>query len=196
MKTFKTTLLKGFTVLAIILTFSQALYSQFLKTYNLTPGSTECGRSLEMSLSNTFTVSGYSNASPNAGNYDWMFQKFDFSGTVMGNVLLGFPLADSCFSHTKLGSTANNILAGFYTTTWKAYTRDIASWSMVDENTFAHVNSKMLNDSFRSQYKSVVRGHLGTNYVLAGHSEANTSTGGLKKKIIAGLYDAAGNRVW
>jgi len=182
-----------FTVLII----SQNIYSQFLQTYSVKPGSTECGRSLEMSNIKVFTEAGYTNASPNAGNYDWLFQKFNNSGNHLGTVLLGFPQADSCFSHTKLGITPNNVLAGSYNTTWKAYTRDIASWSMVDENTMNHLGSKMVIDSFRSQYRSVVKGHLGNNYVLAGFSESNTSSsGGLKKNILAGLYDAAGNKIW
>lgn len=183
-------------ILFLSLFHSSSQYSQFLQTYNITPGSTECGRSLEMSVLNTFTEAGYTNASPSAGNYDWLFQKFNNNGNHLGTVLLGFPQADSCFSHTKLSGVSTNVMAGFYITTWKAFTREIASWSMVDENTFNHLGSKMVIDSFRSQYRSVVRGHLGNNYALAGYSEANTSNGGLKRKILAGLYDAAGNKIW
>lgn len=179
-----------------VLIVSQNIYSQFLQTYTVKPGSTDCARSLEIAASNTFTEAGYTNALPSAGNFDWLFQKFNNSGNHLGSVLLGFPQSDSCFSHTKLGATSNNIMAGFYFTTWKAYTREIASWSMVDENTFGHLGSKMLIDSFRSQYRSVVRGNQGNNFVLTGISEAKTSDGGLRKKILAGLYDASGNKVW
>ncbi len=191
---FKTSILALSAAIFFFITCST--YTQFLKTYSFSAGSIECGRSIELSVLNTYTVSGYSNSVPNAGNYDWLFQKMDGSGNNLCNLALGYAFADSCFSHTKVGTTYGNVLAGFYTLPSGLSGRETASWSFVDESSCTHLGSRSVVDSFKSQYRSVIKGRTGTDFVLAGTSQANTGWMILKNKILAGNYSSMGALLW
>lgn len=80
---------------------------------------TDYGYSIERNFDGTLTgrwsVAGVSNSTPNAGSFDWMFLKLTNTGSVVCSSLLGFSLADSCFSHIQFSNNQRrNVLAGFY----------------------------------------------------------------------------------
>jgi len=89
----------------------------FVKSYDFPPFTTrtEIGRSIESDLTGGWSISGYSNSTPNAGAFDWMFLRLNSSGLVKCSALLGFSGADTSYSHVQLHTPAKDyVLAGSY----------------------------------------------------------------------------------
>lgn len=187
-------------LLAAVLFFSTiAAYSQlFLKSYDFPPfGSrTEYGYSIERNFDGTvagkWTIAGVSNSTPNAGSYDWMYLKLTNSGTVTCATLLGFPLADSCFSHVQFTNNfRRTVLAGFYR---NPIGKEKASFSMLDTNC-AHMVSKQVLDSLTSEYRQVVKNGEDL-FTMAGYIETFVPGTTPKKHILASQYTPGGALIW
>ncbi len=170
----------------------------FLKSYDLPPFSTrtELGYSIEKNFDGTvagkWSVAGVSNSTPNAGSFDWMYLKLTNSGAVSCATLLGFSLADSCFSHIQQSaSQRRNVLAGFYRA---PNGREKASFSMLDTNCF-HVLSRQIVDSLRHEYRQVVK-NTADVFTMAGYIETFIPGSVTKNHILASQYSPAGGLMW
>ncbi|MBZ0202245.1 MAG: T9SS type A sorting domain-containing protein [Ignavibacteria bacterium] len=170
----------------------------FIKSYDLPPFTTktEYGYSIEKNFDGTvigkWSIAGVSNSVPNAGSFDWMFLKLTNSGTVTCAALLGFSLADSCFSHIQQSSLPRrNVLAGFYRA---PNGREKASFSMLDTNCF-HYLSKQILDSLRHEYRQVVKDPSDA-FTMAGYIQTYISPGDYKNHILASQYSSAGVLMW
>jgi Secretion system C-terminal sorting domain len=181
---------------ALILTLqSNAQY--FLKSYDLPPFTTrtELGYSIERNFDGTvagrWSISGVSNSTPNAGSYDWMYLKLTNSGAVTCATLLGFSLADSCFSHIQQNTSRRNVLAGFYRA---PNGREKASFSMLD-TTCTHFISRQILDSLRHEYRQVVK-NTADVFTLTGYIETYIPGGANKSHILASQYSPSGVLMW
>ncbi len=184
-----------------ILFLTGASYSQlFLKSYDFPPTGTrtEYGYSIERNFDGTvagrWSVAGVSNSTPNAGSFDWMFLKLTNSGSVSCARLLGFTLADSCFSHLQFsGSSRLNVLAGFYRV---SNGREKASFSMLDTNCM-HILSKQISDSLRHEYRQVVKNPSDV-FTMAGYIQSYipTTPPSYQNHILASQYSPAGALMW
>lgn len=170
----------------------------FLKSYDYAPFGTrtDYGYSIERNFDGTLTgrwsVAGVSNSTPNAGSFDWMFLKLTNTGSVVCSSLLGFSLADSCFSHIQFSNNQRrNVLAGFYRA---PNGREKASFSFLDTNCF-HVLSRQVMDTLRSEYRQVVK-NTSDVFTMAGYIENFNPGAPITKHILASQYTAAGTLIW
>ncbi len=184
--------------LCLVLIGYQLNAQYFFKSYDLPPfGSrTEYGYSIERNFDGTvagrWSIAGVSNSTPNAGSFDWMFLKLSNTGTVSCATLLGFSLADSCFSHIQLGAAPRrNVLAGFYRA---PNSREKASFTMLDTMCFPFV-SKQIADTLRHEYRQVVK-NTADMFTMAGYIETYISSGTYQKHILASQYTPAGALAW
>lgn len=104
---------KSLFIITLLLLAGQSAFAQyFLKSYDFSPftapRSTDIGRSIEPVTAFPmggspfgWTIAGFSNSTPAAGGYNWMFLKLSSTGVVSCATLLGLPYDDSCFSHVK-----------------------------------------------------------------------------------------------
>lgn len=187
-------------LLAVTLAFitGTSMSQYFLKSYDFAPVGTrtDYGYSIEKNFDGTLTgrwsVAGVSNSTPNAGSYDWMFLKLTNSGSVVCSSLLGFGLADSCFSHIQFSANQKrNVLAGFYRA---PNGREKASFSFLDTSCF-HVLSKQVMDTLRSEYRQVVKNSY-DNFTMAGYIETYIPGAISRNHILASQYSAAGALLW
>jgi hypothetical protein len=187
-------------LIAVLFLFilGQCSFAQFfLKSYDFAPSptKTEMGYSIEKNFDGTlvgkWTVAGVSNSTPNAGSFDWMFLKLTNTGAVSCATLLGFSLADSCFSHIQLLSTSRNVLAGFYRA---PNGKEKASFSILDTNC-THLFSKQIVDSLRHEYRQVVK-NTADIFTMAGSIETFISPGVYKNRILAAQYSPTGILMW
>lgn len=183
-----------FSITSINSVYSQSSY--FFKSYDFPPFSTrtEIGRSIEKTSATQisgWSVAGFSNSTPNAGGYDWMFLKLSPMGLLNCTALLGFPLDDSCFSHIQLNDVSKKfVLAGFYR---QSDGKEKASWSMLDTNC-NHIMTKMISDPFRHQYRQIITEPSNT-FENAGFIEM--PMGSLTpNKILVTKYNPAGVMLW
>ncbi|HEY3252001.1 MAG TPA: T9SS type A sorting domain-containing protein [Ignavibacteria bacterium] len=170
-------------------------YSQFFKSYDFAPFTTrtEIGYSLErtsLALSSGWSIAGVTNATPSAGDYDWLFIKLNSSGTVICKTTLGFSLGDSAFSHVQL-TNGRTVVAGFYRA---ANLREKASWSIIDTNCM-HVISKQIMDSLQHQYRGVTKNPV-DEFTITGYINHFNSPGDYKNRILAAQYTPAGALLW
>ncbi len=192
---------KMFNILAALAIFivTESTQSQyFLKSYDFPPTGTrtEYGFSIERNFDGTvagrWTVAGVSNSTPNAGSFDWMYLKLSNTGAVSCATLLGFSLADSCFSHIQQTILPRrNVLAGFYRA---PNGREKASWSMLDTSC-GHFMSRQILDSLRHEYRQVVKNPADA-FTMAGYIQTYISPGVYQNHILASQYTAAGALVW
>lgn len=187
-----------FCVLLLIVSSYYTNAQYFIKSYDLPPFSTrtEYGYSIEKNFDGTaagkWSIAGVSNSTPNAGSFDWVFLKLTNSGTVSCATLLGFTLADSCFSHIQQTILQRrNVLAGFYRA---PNGREKASFSMLDTNCF-HYLSRQISDSLRHEYRQVVKDPSDA-FTMAGYIQTYISPGDYKNHILASQYSAAGVLMW
>lgn len=187
-----------FALLVIFMISHESSSQFFLKSYDLPPVTTrtEYGYSIERNFDGTiagrWTIAGVSNSMPNAGDFDWMFLKLSNTGVVNCSVLLGFSLADSCFSHIQLDALPRrNVLAGFYEA---PNGREKASFSMLDSSC-SHFLSKQIMDSLRHEYRQVVKNPADI-FTLAGYIQTFISPGDYKNHILASQYSPAGALLW
>jgi len=196
MKTLKHKMLFSILILAAI--FTQSAFAQyFLKSYDFPPymSRTDVGRSIEKTSTSAtgsgWSIAGFSNSTPSAGDFDWMYLKLNSTGSVICSTLLGFPLGDSCFSHVKFNDASKrNVLAGFYRS---LNGKEKASWSMLDSNC-NHLFSKQILDSLRHQYRQVVV-NPSNSFTNAGFIQY--FMGGMTpNKILVTQYNSAGVLTW
>lgn len=189
------------TVLFLVAVSAEVNAQYFLKSYDLPPTTTrtEMGYSIERNFDGTlagrWSIAGVSNSTPNAGSYDWMFLKLNNSGTVTCAALLGFTLADSCFSHLQLGapSSFRNVLAGFYRV---PNGRTKASFSMLDTSC-THYLSRQILDSLSHEYRQVVKTPSDV-FTLAGYIETLVAPvpATYQNHILASQYSPTGVLLW
>jgi hypothetical protein len=192
---------KMFNILAALAIFTvteSAVSQYFFKSYDFPPTGTrtEYGYSIERFFDGTVTpkwsVTGVSNSTPNAGSFDWMYLKLSNTGAVSCATLLGFSLADSCFSHIQQTLLPRrNVLAGFYRA---ANGREKASWSMLD-TTCGHFISRQILDSLRHEYRQVVKDPADV-FTMAGGIQTYISSGVYQYHILAAQYSPAGALLW
>jgi hypothetical protein len=189
-----------FLLLAVCILFlTGTSYSQlFLKSYDFPPFGTrtEYGYSIERNFDGTlagrWSIAGVSNSTPNAGSFDWMFLKLTNTGTVSCARLLGFTLADSCYSHIQFSAgDKRNVLAGFYRA---PNGREKASFSLLDTNCI-HIGSRQILDSLRHEYRQVVKNPTDV-FTLAGYIETYIPGSTSKNHILASQYSPAGALMW
>ena len=170
----------------------------FIKSYDLPPvmTKTEIGKSIqrEFSLADDWSIAGFSNSTPNAGSYDWMFLRLDASGLVKCSSLLGFGLEDSAYTHAQLNTPAKDyVLGGFYTDPVSG--KHKASFTMLD-TTCGMVISKRISDTLSHTYRKVVRDSA-NSFTLAGYSEDPMFPGAVKpNKMLVSSYTAGGTLMW
>jgi hypothetical protein len=166
----------------------------FLKSYDYPPvnSRTDIGRSIETKHINGagWSVAGFSNASPNAGGYDWFYQRLSFSGAVECTKFLGTPLDDSCFSHARVNVL--DILGGFYRA---PNSREKATISAIDTNCNL-IYSRQITDTSRHQWRQVVNVPAG-GFAATGFIETRIpGTTFIGNKIMAARYSPAGTPMW
>jgi hypothetical protein len=184
--------------MGLIITGQTVFAQYFFKSYDFPPYTTrtETGYSIERNFDGTvagrWSVAGVSNSTPNAGSFDWMFLRLSNTGAVSCATLLGFSLADSCFSHVQLSSLPRrNVLAGFYRA---PNGREKASFSMLD-TTCTHFLSRQILDSLRHEYRQVVKNPADV-FTLTGYIQAYISPGDYKNHILASQYSPLGALIW
>lgn len=190
-------IIKTVSILSLLFFFMQTAKAQYyLRSYDFPPFTTrtDVGRSIENDITNSWSITGYSNSIPNAGGVDWMFLRLDNSGLVKCTTLLGLNGNDTCYSHVQLGTARRDyILTGSYYDVVSGKSK--ASFSIIDTSC-GHVISKQISDTLEHTYRQVAI-DPSNKFTMAGYTEDKISPGPiLQNKVLAAQYSPTGILIW